>query len=168
VAEPVRLCFVCLGNICRSPTAEAVMARVVAEAGLADRIEVDSAGTAGWHVGDPPDRRSIDAAARRGIRLDHRGRQFQRSDFDRYDHVLAMDDENERALRELAPDDAAAAKVSLLRHFDPACSATDVHGFDHAVPDPYGGGSEGFVLVLDLVDAACRGLLDHLRAERGW
>lgn len=161
---PVRLSFVCLGNICRSPTAEAVMATIVEEAALSHRVLVDSAGTAGWHEGDRPDPRTIEAAARRDISMDHlRGRQFRAADFDRFDLVLAMDHDNRRDLLRLAGGDATA-KVRLLREFDPVTVGGDPLGFDLAVPDPYYGGPDGFDLVLDLIDGACRGLLDHIRA----
>ncbi len=164
---PTRLCFVCLGNICRSPTAESFMATLVAEAGLQREVVVDSAGTGGWHVGDPPDPRAIAAAAQRDIAMAHlRGRQFRAGDLDRFDLVLAMDHDNLADLRRLAPDAAAADRVQLLRSFDPATGGNDPLGFDHAVPDPYYGGPDGFDLVLDLVDAACRGLLAHVTEGR--
>jgi protein-tyrosine phosphatase len=147
----VRLLFVCLGNICRSPTAEGVMRHLVREAGLEDRIEIDSAGTGGWHVGEPPDERATEAAARRGIALDGAARRFSIEDFDRFDLILAMDSENLRDLRALAPDDEARAKVRLLR------------GADLDVPDPYYGGPDGFDEVLDQVEEACRRLLDEVR-----
>jgi protein-tyrosine phosphatase len=156
----VRLLFVCLGNICRSPTAEGVMRHLVAEAGLGDQIQVASAGTGGWHVGDPPDARSAAAAARRhGIVLDGAAQQVTAGDFDRYDLVVAMDRENLRALERLAPEDAARAKLHLLREFDPASAGAP----DLDVPDPYYGGADGFDRVLDLVEAACAGLLEHVR-----
>jgi protein-tyrosine phosphatase len=154
-----RVLFVCMGNICRSPTAEGVMRALVADAGLSDEIEIDSAGTGGWHVGAPPDSRAVAAAARRGIRLDGGARQVRVKDFDDFDLVVALDAANARDLRRLAPDEAAAAKVRLLREFDPASAG----GRDLDVPDPYYGESDGFGHVLDLVDAACRGLLDELR-----
>jgi protein-tyrosine phosphatase len=155
----VRVCFVCLGNICRSPTAEAVMRHRVTEAGLSDAIEVESAGTGSWHVGEPPDARAAAAARARGIAMEGAAQQFARGDFDRFDLVLAMDHENAEHLRRIAPDPEAAAKVRLLREFDPA-SADDA---DLAVPDPYYGGADGFATVFRQVDAACRGLIDHLR-----
>ena len=157
---PIRLCFVCLGNICRSPTAAAVMAHKVRGAGLEDAIEVESAGTGGWHIGEPPDRRAAAEARRRGIPMTNAAKQFGRSDFDDYDLVLAMDAQNARDLREIAPDAEARAKVRLLRSFAPGM---DPDG-DMAVPDPYFGGDDGFTTVFDLIDAACAGLLDHLRA----
>lgn len=163
MADPVRLCFVCLGNICRSPTAEGVMRHLVAKAGLTERIEVDSAGTAGWHEGDHPDRRTRAEAQRRGIDLSGlRGRQFGADDFARFDLVLAMDHDNLVDLASLAPDDDARASIELLRAFDPAADSDA----DLAVPDPYYGGADGFAAVFDMVDRACRGLLDHVRTEQ--
>jgi protein-tyrosine phosphatase len=155
-----RILFVCLGNICRSPTAEAVMARLVAEAELEHTIELDSAGTGAWHVGSPPDERATAAAAARGIEMRGSARQVTVEDFDTFDLLLAMDAENHRNLRDGAPDADAAAKVRMLREFDPA-SGTAVN-LD--VPDPYYGGTDGFDHVLDLVEAACAGLLAELRA----
>jgi protein-tyrosine phosphatase len=153
-----RILFVCMGNICRSPTAEGVMRSLVREAGLADRVEVDSAGTGGWHAGDPPDERAAAAARSRGIALAGAARQIGASDFDDFDLIVAMDRDNLRDLLALAPDEEAAEKVRLLREFDPA------GGGDLDVPDPYYGGARGFERVLDLVTAACRGLLDELRS----
>lgn len=155
----IRLCFVCAGNICRSPTGEGVMRVLVAESGLADAITVESAGTGGWHAGDPPDRRSAAEARQRGITLAGSARQFRGSDFRRFDYVLALDAENASHLRRIAPDTAAGARVHLLREFDPA-GPDPVEGLD--VPDPYYGGAEGFARVFDVIDAACRGLLVHL------
>jgi protein-tyrosine phosphatase len=159
--DPMRLLFVCMGNICRSPTAEAVMRDLIRREGLEDVIELDSAGTGGWHVGDPPDRRATAAARTRGIVMEGAARQVRPADFDDYDLLLAADRENVRALRRIAPDAEAAAKVRLLREFD----AEAVAGGDLDVPDPYYGGDDGFEHVLDLVEAACAGLLEHLRAE---
>jgi protein-tyrosine phosphatase len=156
-----RLLFVCLGNICRSPTAEAVMAKLLAEHGLEHAIELDSAGTGAWHVGDVPDERATAAAARRGLAMRGRARQVTSADFDRFDLLLAMDGENLRALRRLAPHADGRAKVRLLREFDPAGSGSA--SLD--VPDPYYGGEDGFDRVLDLVEAACTGLLAELRAR---
>jgi protein-tyrosine phosphatase len=147
-----RILFVCMGNICRSPTAEGVMRRLVREHGLEDRIEIDSAGTGGWHVGEPPDERATDAARRRDIELDGAARRFEPADFDRFDLVLAMDGRNRRELLEMAPDDEARAKVRLLVA-------------DADVPDPYYGGDRGFETVLDMVEAGCRELLDELRTR---
>jgi protein-tyrosine phosphatase len=149
---------VCLGNICRSPTAEAVMRHRVRERGLEDEVIVESAGTGAWHVGHPPDHRAAAEATGRGVRMEGRARQFTASDFDRCDLVLAMDAQNAADLRAIAPDDEARGKVRLLREFDPAAPA------EPFVPDPYYGGPDGFATVFDMVDAACRGLLDHLVA----
>ena len=157
----MRILFVCLGNICRSPTAEGVMRHVIREEELEDRIEIDSAGTGGWHVGAPPDERATAAARKRGVELDGAARKFAPDDFDSFDLVLAMDEENRRDLLALAPDDDARFKVRLLREFDPASDGAP----DLDVPDPYYGGPEGFDHVLDLVDAATRGLIARLRAD---
>jgi protein-tyrosine phosphatase len=154
----LRLLFVCLGNICRSPTAEGVMRALVRDAGLDERIEVDSAGTGSWHVGEPPDAGAVSAARRRGIELEGAARQVWPRDFEEFDLILAMDDSNLRNLLRLAPDESARAKVRLLREFDPAARG------DLEVPDPYYGGPEGFERVLDLVHAACVALLERLLA----
>jgi protein-tyrosine phosphatase len=156
----VRVLFVCLGNICRSPTAEGVMRQMVSEAGLADRVQIDSAGTGGWHVGHPPDSRAAAAAAARGIALSGGARRFAPEDFERFDLILAMDRDNRSDLLRLAPDERSRARVRMLREFDPAFSA----GGDVDVPDPYNGDADAFDEVLDLVCAACRGLLDHVRS----
>lgn len=155
----MRLLFVCMGNICRSPTAEAVMRAVVAREGLEGEVEIDSAGTGAWHVGDPPDARSAAAAAQRGIVMEGAARQVTEADFEAYDLLLAADAQNVAALRAAAPDAEAAAKVRLLREFDPKSVAAG----DLEVPDPYYGGPDGFEHVLDLVQDACEGLLEHVR-----
>ena len=157
----MRLLFVCMGNICRSPTAEAVMRAVIAREGLAGEIDIDSAGTGDWHVGNPPDRRATAAAKARGIVLEGAARQVTPADFDTYDLLLAADADNVAALRRLAPDAQAAEKVVPLRAYDPEAVAAG----DLDVPDPYYGGPDGFDHVLDLVETACEGLLSSLRAE---
>jgi len=153
----VRVCFVCLGNICRSPTAEGVFRHLVAEAGLTASFEIDSAGTAGYHSGAAPDHRARAAGKRAGIRVDGAARQFLASDFARFDYVIAMDDSNLSDLRRLAPNAAAAAKVRLLRSFDPEAPK------DAPVPDPYYGDDAGFDHVLELCRSACRHLLQEIR-----
>lgn len=151
----VRVCFVCLGNICRSPTAEAVMRRFVDDAGLSGHFEVDSAGTGSWHVGEPPDSRSISAGKRRGFALSGRSRQFLPEDWDRFDYVLAMDRSNYDMLAEQVPEDQRG-KLRLIRSFDSASPK------GASVPDPYYS-TDGFDEVIDLCEAACRGLLEHIQ-----
>jgi protein-tyrosine phosphatase len=160
--KPLAVSFVCMGNICRSPTAEAIMRHLVREAGLEGAITVDSAGTGAWHVGEERDRRSRAAAKKRGMPISGPARQFARGDFDRFDLVLALDEENARDLRRLAPTDEARAKVRLLREFD----ADAAPGAE--VPDPYYGGPEGFEAVFDICLGACRGLLEHLTKTYGF
>jgi protein-tyrosine phosphatase len=154
-----RLLFVCLGNICRSPTAEGVMRSLVVQAGLEDSIELDSAGTGAWHVGSPPDERATAEAHTRGVALEGSARQVRTSDFKDFDLLIAMDSANLRDLRALAHGDEERAKVRLLREFDPA--STGSGGLD--VPDPYYGAGDGFAKVFDLVHAACEGLLSQIQ-----
>jgi protein-tyrosine phosphatase len=154
----MRICFVCLGNICRSPTAHGVMARLIEQAGLASAVTIDSAGTGAYHIGELPDSRARAAARRRGLELTHRARQFTREDLDRFDLVLAMDTSNLGRLRELAGD-RATPRIALLRDFDPAAG----HGAE--VPDPWGGGEDGFDEVLDQCERACAGLVAHIREQ---
>ena len=152
IARDIRVLMVCLGNICRSPTAEAMLRRKVHEAGLDGRVEVDSAGTADYHVDSPPDRRAVAHGERRGLEMRNlRGRQVERADFDRFDFILAMDEDNLANLRRVRPA-GSRAKLALLLSFAPGAGAREV-------PDPYYGGAEGFERVLDLVDAACEGFL---------
>lgn len=170
----MRLLFVCLGNICRSPTAEGVMRALVHEAGLEDSIELDSAGTGSWHVGSSPDARASAAARGRGIALEGSARQVRDDDFLDFDLLLAMDSENMRELRQQAPGEEERAKVRLLREFDPAargqtqpfglCARRVVGAADLDVPDPYYGAPGGFEEVFDLVHAACAGLLEQIRS----
>lgn len=160
LSAPVRLLFVCLGNLCRSPTAEGVMRHRLEVEGLTDRVELDSAGTGAWHVGEPPDARAAAAASEHGVVLAGEGRQVEAADFDAFDLLLAMDRSNARDLRALAPDDAGRDRVRLLREFDPAAVAAGALD----VPDPYLG-EDGFEHVFELVDAGCRGLLAELRAS---
>lgn len=155
---PVRVLMVCLGNICRSPTAEAMLRHKVHEAGLDGRIEVDSAGTADYHVDSPPDRRSVAHGERRGLRMAHlRGRQVERDDFDRFDLVLAMDEDNLMNLRRLQPA-GSRAKVELLMSYAPEAGS-------QVVPDPYYGDADGFERVLDLTASAAEGLVRSVAAS---
>jgi protein-tyrosine phosphatase len=157
-AVRVRVLFVCLGNICRSPTAEAILKDHVAANDLDRVIEIDSAGTGGWHTGEHPDERAQEEANRRGLTMTSRARTVHTGDLEHYDLILAMDASNLADLHAMATTPAQRAKLRLLREFDPAADG------DLDVPDPYYGGPRGFADVFDLVDAACRGLLDHVRA----
>jgi protein-tyrosine phosphatase len=156
---PIRICFVCLGNICRSPTAEGVMKHLVSEAKLDHRFFIDSAGTGAYHQGERADARSRAAAEQRGFELTSRARQFKAKDFDAFDHVIAMDTRNQRDLLRLAASDDQRDKVQLFRSFERGASSLDV-------PDPYLG-EDGFGEVLDICIAGCRGLLAQLRARHG-
>jgi low molecular weight protein-tyrosine phosphatase len=163
VPVPFRVLFVCLGNICRSPTAEGVMRGLLAQAGLADAIDVESAGTGSWHVGSRPDARAAAVASARGMPLDGRARQVGPEDFRRFDLLVAMDGENRRELLRLAHGEQEREKVRLLREFDPASVASG----DLDVPDPYYGAAGGFEEVFELVRTACEGLIEQVRAPRG-
>jgi|TARA_B110000495_G_scaffold202206_1_gene221670 protein-tyrosine phosphatase len=150
----VSVLFVCMGNICRSPTAEGVFRHFVNEAGLNEEITVDSAGTHAYHVGEPPDRRAMAAAERRGVSLvGLKARRVTDDDFERFDHIIAMDEDNLIRLQEQSTDEYRD-KISLFLSF-----AVDT---ETEVPDPYYGGGAGFERVLDLVEKASRGLLETL------
>jgi protein-tyrosine phosphatase len=136
----------------------------IAAAGLEEEVLIESAGTGSWHVGHAPDARASAEARARGVEMTGRARQFEVGDFARLDLVLAMDAQNAADLRALAPDDAAAAKVRLLREFDPSARGDPSADGDLSVPDPYYGGVDGFTEVFEMVDRACMGLLEHLRA----
>ena len=155
VREKISILFVCMGNICRSPTAEGVFRHHVEAAGLSDNIEIDSAGTHAYHVGEPPDRRAHAAAERRGMSLDGiQARRVTAADFERFDYIIAMDEDNLYRLRKEAPDNHKA-ELRLFLEFSA--------GVETEVPDPYYGGTAGFERVLDLVDDASRGLLEALK-----
>ena len=155
--EPiVRILFVCMGNICRSPAAEAVFIQRLEEAGIAERFRIDSAGTGGWHAGDQADPRSRAEGDRRGFRLDTPARQIEAADFDRFDLLICMDLENAAVLIDRgAPDD----KVRLLLEWHPEEHLQEV-------PDPYYGGEDGFSHMYDLIEAGCDGLLAALESKR--
>jgi protein-tyrosine phosphatase len=152
-----RILFVCLGNICRSPAAEAMLQMLVDRNGLSNRVVIDSAGTYGGHSGERSDSRMRSAAAQRGIEMTHRARQVREEDFERFDMLIAMDDNNYESLFRLAPDRDAQQKIYRFREFLR-------HNPDWSyIPDPYYEGHEGFELVLDLLEDGCSTLLDQLR-----
>lgn len=154
----VSVLFVCLGNICRSPTAEGVLRKLIADAGLHERVRIDSAGTAGYHEGAPPDTRAMAAAKARGFELGGiRARRVVADDFEAFDFILAMDEDNLEDLRQAAPE-GARARLALLLDF-----ASEPRG--RSVPDPYYGGKNGFERVLDMVTDACAGLVAELRRK---
>ncbi len=156
-----RILFVCLGNICRSPAAEGVFLHRLATEGLEDRFVVDSAGTGGWHAGKRADSRMRAAASRRGIHLPSRARQLELADLTSFDRILTMDDDNLAAVRSLAQELGDRQDLALIEPMARHCRRFQAR----EVPDPYYGGSEGFEHVLDLLEDACAGLLDDLRAE---
>lgn len=158
--EKIGVIFICMGNICRSPTAEAVFRHYVEVEGLADVIHIDSAGTHDYHIGEPPDSRTQRVAKQRGFDMSGlRGRQVEAGDFARFDYVLAMDEANLSILQILRPRDAQS-------HLGLFLAFAERHK-EREVPDPYFGGADGFEHVLDLVEDASRGLLKHLRSQLG-
>jgi protein-tyrosine phosphatase len=154
----IQLLFVCLGNICRSPAAEGTMNHLIQQAGWGDRFGCDSAGTSRYHIGDSPDRRMTLTAQKREIFLEGKARQFRGQDFDQFDLILAMDRQNYRDILALASTELQRQKVHLICDF---CTQYT----DQDVPDPYYGGADGFVYVLDLLADACAGLLQQLSAN---
>jgi protein-tyrosine phosphatase len=153
-----KLLFVCLGNICRSPAAENIMNHLATKAGVSDRIECDSAGTANYHAGNPPDRRMQAAATKRQIPMTGSARQFTKADFTAFDLILAMDRENYQNILSLDPHGQYREKVKLM------CDFATQHP-DKEVPDPYYGGADGFDYVIDLLTDACSELLSQLEAR---
>ena len=156
-----KLLFVCLGNICRSPAAEGVFLHLLEARGLSNQFLVDSAGTGGWHVGNPADRRMRAAAERRGIHLPSRARQIELADFGNFDRILTMDDDNLQAVRSLAGELGARSDLALVEPMTSHCRRFS----DTEVPDPYYGGEQGFEHVLDLLEDACSGLLETLTRD---
>jgi protein-tyrosine phosphatase len=155
----IRVLFVCLGNICRSPTAEGVFRDLVGRAGLSDKIQTDSCGTSGWHRGDPPDNRAREEARRRGIDIeDLKSRETRTSDFADFDFIIAMDRNNFDTLHIKSPPEHAS-KIQMFLSFASGIGTTEV-------PDPYYGGPDGFSDVFDMIDVASNGLLQHIRDTR--
>ena len=159
--DKIRVLFICLGNICRSPAADGIMHSIVESHGDNERWFIDSAGTYGGHAGDMPDKRMRVHAIRRGYNLTHRSRQIRESDFDAFDIIIAMDSANERSLKRMAPTVEDEAKVVQMSEFFRMATR-----YDH-VPDPYYEGSEGFELVLDLLEDACENLYEQLTPGYG-
>jgi protein-tyrosine phosphatase len=154
--QKVSIVFICMGNICRSPTAEAVFRHYVEQEGLTEHIHIDSAGTHDYHIGEAPDARTQRAAKRRGYDMsDLCGRQVEADDFARFDYVLAMDEANLDILKRLRPRDAQSHLGLFLEFAE--------HHSEREVPDPYFGGADGFERVLDMVEDAAKGLLQHIR-----
>ena len=152
----ISVLFVCLGNICRSPLAEAVFRQVVVDARLGPHFRIDSAGTSGYHDGDPPDARTTTVAGRRGVEVTGASRRLTPRDVSEFDYLVVMDEENRRAVDRLVDSTPAHTEVRLFREFDPEADG------DMEVPDPYFGGPDGFERVHDLVERSARGLLEHL------
>jgi protein-tyrosine phosphatase len=153
--QPIRILFVCLGNICRSPLAEAVFRTEAERQGVADRFEVDSAGTSGYHRGAAPDRRAATVARSRGITVTGASRQITSGDLERFDYVVCMDTDNLAEVESIRAQASGSANVARLRDWDPEPEHGDV-------PDPYFGGDQGFEIVHDIVERACRAMLDDI------
>ena len=153
-----RILFVCLGNICRSPAAEGVLRKMAEELGLSERLDIDSCGMGGWHTGQLPDHRMRRCGALHGYRFDHRARQIEAADFDRFDRLLAMDADNYRGLMRLARTPGQKQKVEMLADY------MSEHPGQVQIPDPYYGDASDFELALELIEDACRGLLRGLLA----
>lgn len=160
MTEPTRLLFVCMGNICRSPLAESVFRHLARERGVEERFEIDSAGTSGYHVGDPPDRRSVATARARGVTVTGASRPLSDRDLNEFDYIIVMDAENHAFVNRLQAAVRGSARVHRLREWDPEQADLDV-------PDPYYGGPRGFEEVHDIVERSCAALLDHLLVESG-
>jgi len=156
--DPFRICFVCLGNICRSPTAEGIFQHLVNERGLEPYFEVDSAGTSAYHIGETPNSKSQQVANQHGVKLYSRARQFEYSDLEHYDLVLAMDRQNLRNVRNLDRKNRFEERIGLMRSFDPKPD-------DGEVPDPYYGGMQGFENVFQVLKRSCERLLDQLEQQ---
>jgi len=152
----VKILFVCLGNICRSPLAEGIFRDLVDKKGLNDKFTCDSSGTSGWHIGEPPDSRSELIAKKHGITLDHFGQQLSREDFENFDYIIAMDKDNFRNIKAANGfEKFNGENLLLMREFDDVAPNSDV-------PDPYFGGPEGFQHVYDMLNRSCNNFLEHL------
>lgn len=156
--NPYKLIFVCLGNICRSPTGEGVFQHLVNEKGLQPYFQIDSAGTSAFHIGEPANSKSQWTANQHNVKLHSRAQQFQQQDLEEYDLILAMDHENLQNIKRLDKNDAFDDKIKLMRDFDPFPD-------DGAVPDPYYGGMQGFENVFQIVKRSCETLLGELKPE---
>ena len=155
----VKVCFVCLGNICRSPLAQGIFEALVKNEGLQDQIIISSAGVGNWHVGNSPDSRMQQTAQKNGINLNSRAQQFQSTDFNEMDLVLAMDQSNLSALQQMRPESELKDKLLLFRTFDPE------NKNNLEVPDPYYGGDNGFDIVYQIVERTCPKILEYLKKE---
>tara|TARA_R100000005_G_C4991711_1_gene199033 strand:+ start:231 stop:716 length:486 start_codon:yes stop_codon:yes gene_type:complete len=155
----VKVLFVCLGNICRSPLAEGIFKKKVEEKGLADRFVIDSCGTSNYHIGEQPDRRTIKNALANGVRLNHQGRQFTVQDFNDFDYIVAMDSSNVQNIEKLRPE-GNSKQILLVRSFDEL-------SMNRNVPDPYYGGENGFQEVFNILDRSIEGLVNHVVLEKG-
>ncbi len=158
-SKPFEICFVCLGNICRSPLAEGVFQALINEEGLENQIIIHSAGTGHWHVGAPPDARMQATARKKGVPLNSRARQIQAGDIRRFDLILAMDRSNRDTLEYMCSPEVAAKKIRLFRSFDPEADG------DLDVPDPYYGRDDGFEHVFQIVHRTCPLILDYVKSQ---
>ena len=156
------VCFVCLGNICRSPLAQGVFDKLVADEGLQNQILISSSGTGAWHIGSPPDDRMQETANKYGVQLNSRGAQFQPPDFFNFDLILAMDDSNLSILEQMCPNPEKAENLKLFRSFDPENNG------DPDVPDPYYGGGKGFEIVYEIVDRTCPKILEFIKTRNSF
>jgi protein-tyrosine phosphatase len=156
MSDKTRILFVCLGNIIRSPLAEHMFAQLAMQAGVAEKYEVDSAGTSAYHIGEQPDSRMRQVAAQNGLKYNGRAKQFRAEDYDRFDLIIPQDMENLRNLKRLARGPEDEAKLYTMRTFDPQGSA------NQGVPDPYYGGADGFQVSFEIVRRSCKGLLEAL------
>ena len=155
----MKICFVCQGNIIRSPLAENMFRFLVEERDLAGKYQLDSAGTSAYHIGESPDRRMRQVAAEHGFEYSGQARQFRRGDLDEFDLILVMDGNNHRILHSMAQDSSQTSKIKMMREFDPQ------GGPDLDVPDPYYGGLEGFEVTFQIVNRSCEGLLEALESD---